>query len=603
MSTMPQPLPAQPVTVPVYRQLSSILSPWRILLSLAGLCIVASALLELVPPLLLKRIVDDNLALGTTRGLLLLAVLYLAATGLAQGLGFVTTYLTAVSAQGGLNELRLRLFAHLQKLPIAFYDRTPLGDVISRCTADVDTVDTLFSSGVVNLVADAIRLVTVVIAMISLSPQLSLVTVLAGPPLIVITNAFRVRVRSAERANRLAVGRLNAQVQETLRGVEVIKVFHRQTAFVARFRHALKNALDVYNRATVYTSLYPPTMAILSASIVALLLWASTWPLFTSLGISLGTLTAFVLLFQRFFAPISALGEEWQTVQSALSGMERIFQVLSLPPDTATAPVDAATATDSAALEMRHVVFGYLPDEPVLRGVSLAVRPGEHLALVGRTGAGKSSTLNLLSGLYAPWSGSVRIGRHDPYSIPESDRRFVVGVVPQTLQLFSGTVRDNLTLGDDRVSQDVVHQVCVMTGADAFIRQLPKGYDTALGNGAGEGAQLSAGQRQLLTLTRALVWDPPVLLLDEATAAIDSASEAAFREALRARITGQGKAVLTVAHRLSTAREADRVIVLEAGRIIEEGTPGDLVAKGGRFAAMLELEAAGWEWHDQEPKA
>jgi ATP-binding cassette subfamily B protein len=329
--------------------LSSILGAWRRLLSLAGLCIVASALLELVPPLLLKSIIDDNLALGTTDGLFLLAILYLAATGLAQGLGFATTFLTSVAAQGGLNQLRLRLFTHLQKLPIAFYDRTPLGDVISRCTADVDTVDTLFSSGVVNLVADAIRLITVVIAMISLSPQLSLVTALAAPPLIVITNAFRIRVRSAERANRLAIGRLNAQIQETLRGVEVIQVFHRQAAFVARFRHALKNALDVYNRATVYTSLYPPTMAILSASIIALLLWASTWVLFTSIGISLGTLTAFVLLFQRFFAPISALGEEWQTVQSALSGMERIFQVLSLPLDTPTVPVNVATATDCSA--------------------------------------------------------------------------------------------------------------------------------------------------------------------------------------------------------------------------------------------------------------
>jgi ATP-binding cassette subfamily B protein len=180
----------------------------------------------------------------------------------------------------------------------------------------------------------------------------------------------------------------------------------------------------------------------------------------------------------------------------------------------------------------------------------------------------------------------------------------MIGVVPQTLQLFSGTVRDNLTLSDDRVSQQMVEQACVVTGADAFIRQLPRGYETLLGNGAGEGAQLSAGQRQLLTLTRALVWNPPVLLLDEATAAIDSASEAHFREALRARITGQRKAVLTVAHRLSTAREADRMIVLEAGRIIEEGTPDDLVARGGRFAAMLELEAAGWEWYyDEEQKA
>ena len=232
------------------------------------------------------------------------------------------------------------------------------------------------------------------------------------------------------------------------------------------------------------------------------------------------------------------------------------------------------------------------PDRPVLRGVSLAARSGEHIVLVGRTGAGKSSILHLLGGLYTPWSGTVRVAGTDPTGLSDAARRRVLGVVLQVVHLFRGTVFDNLTLGDRSVSREAVQRAAAIAGADAFIRALPQGYDTLLGSGM----QLSAGQRQLLALTRALVWDPAVLLLDEATAAVDSASEAAFRAALRTAVLGCGRAVLTVAHRLATAQEADRVLVLEAGQIVEEGAPEELIRRGGRFAALLELEAAGWGW-------
>ena len=242
---------------------------------------------------------------------------------------------------------------------------------------------------------------------------------------------------------------------------------------------------------------------------------------------------------------------------------------------------------------MWEVGFGYLPDRPVLRGISLAAQPGEHIVLVGRTGAGKSSILHLLGGLYAPWSGRVRVAGADPTMLTDDERRRTMGVVLQVVQLFRGTVFDNLTLGDESVSRQAVQRAATIAGADAFIQALPEGYDTLLGSGL----QLSAGQRQLLALTRALVWDPAVLLLDEATAAVDSASEAAFRAALQTAVIDCGRAVLTVAHRLAAAQEADRVLVMEAGQIVEEGPPEELIRRGGRFAAMLELEAAGWAWH------
>jgi ATP-binding cassette subfamily B protein len=347
-------------------------------------------------------------------------------------------------------------------------------------------------------------------------------------------------------------------------------------------------------------------MVILSTLAMALVLWVGVagQGMLASLYISLGTLTAFVLLLQRFFVPIMSLGNEWQTVQAALAGLERIFQVLALPSEAPTPrsprrPQDRKgyalrrhSRASNAAIEMREVCFGYLPNHPVLHGVSLVAQPGEHIVLVGRTGAGKSSILHLLGGLYTPWSGTLRVSGADPTLLTDDERRRAMGVVTQVVQLFRGTVFDNLTLGDGSVPRDAVQRAAAIAGADAFIQALPQGYNTLLGSGL----QLSAGQRQLLALTRALVWNPAVLLLDEATAAVDSASEAVFRAALRAAILDCGRTVLTVAHRLATAQEADCVLVLEAGQIVEEGPPAELIRQGGRFAALLELEAAGWDW-------
>lgn len=580
------------------KQLLEILAPRRLRILIIALTILGGTALELVPPLVLKQIVDSHLILGISDGLWLLGVIYLASVAGVQGLSFLTSYLTALTAQGALNDLRIRLYRHLQRLPIRYYDQNPLGDIISRCTADVDTVDTLFSSGVAGLVADMVRLVTVSIAMIALSPILALISALVVPPLVWITNLFRIRIRNAERQNRIAVGMLNTNLQETFGGVEVIRAFGREQVFVARFRRVLERTLKAYNLSAKYSALYTPIMQILMAIAISLLLWCGAQTRFTALPISLGTLTAFVLLFKRFFDPITALGEEWQTVQSALSGAERIFQVLDLSTEEQTQAAVVNRTRQTGGIELRNLTFGYFDGQPVLQNVSFAVVPGEHVALVGRTGAGKSSILNLLGGLYAPWEGSIQVAGIDPRQLNETERRTVIGVVPQAVQLFSGTVLDNLTLGDQSVSFEEVERAVRIAGAESFILALPNGYETPINNGSGGGVQLSSGQRQLLSLVRALVWNPRVLLFDEATSAIDSASEAAFRQALQDESSRHQRAILTVAHRLSTAREADRVIVLENGRILEMGTPEALIRKGGRFAALLELEAAGWDWRN-----
>jgi len=281
-----------------------------------------------------------------------------------------------------------------------------------------------------------------------------------------------------------------------------------------------------------------------------------------------------------------------------MAGAELIFGTLALPPER-TLPVitDDGAGVGQPSIVLSRVEFGYTEGQPVLHGISLEVKPGEHVALVGRTGAGKTSALHLLAGLYRPWSGSILVTGRNPALLDESERRRVLGVVPQVVQLFSGTVMENLTLSDTSIADAAVYEACRIAGADAFIRALPQGYHTRLsGSGSGPGTHLSAGQQQLLALARVLVHRPVVLLFDEATAAIDSASDAAFRAALRVSVLPQGCGVLTVAHRLSTALEADRIIVLDKGHIVEEGPPAELAAGGGRFAALLELEAAGWDW-------
>jgi ATP-binding cassette subfamily B protein len=577
--------------------LTSLLEPWRARAIAVILSVLAAASFELAPPFIVRAIVDDHLLVGRSAGLLLLAILYLGASAAVQAMTFLYSYLAATIAQGVLSRLRVRLFAHIQRLSISRLDRTPVGDLISRCTSDVEALDTVFSSGVAVLVANLVRLLTLTVGMLILSPALTLVAGLVAPPLVITLRFLQVRVRQSERATRIAIGALTARLQESLRGIEVIRAFGRESEAVGGFRQVLSGALAASNRATRFSALYTPVTAILASLAVAALLWAGTRPAFEAFGISLGTLAAFLILLQRVFQPITALGEEWQTVQGALAGAERIFATLALAPEHAGPSTILPNSGEQPPIQLVDVVFGYTEDQPVLHRTSLAVNASEHVALVGRTGAGKTSALQLLAGLYIPWAGTVRIAGRDPASLEESERRKVLGVVPQVVQLFSGTVFENLTLGDASVPEAAVLEAARIAGADAFVRALPMGYQTLLSSSSGgRGTQLSAGQQQLLALARALVHRPAVLLLDEATAAIDGVSDAAFRAALRQWVLPAGCAVLTVAHRLSTAMEADRVVVLEKGSIVEEGSPGELAGRAGRFAALLELEAAGWDW-------
>jgi len=591
--------------------------PWTGRLVVAGVVVLAASVAELAPALIVRHVIDANLLPHHTAGLALAGLAYLAAGALIALLTAVYGYLAATVAQRSLATLRTRLFAHLLALPSSYHDHVPLGDSISRTTADVEVIDDLFSSSAATLLAQTVQLITVLVAMLVLSPALTAVSLLVVPPVALITGYLRRRIRDAERATRSAVGTLNTQLHEDLTAIEVIRAFGRQGTFANRFRRALVTWLTAVNRSTYYNAFYAPLLAILSATATAALLWSGAHRVLGAQAVTLGTLTAFVLLFARFFTPLINLGDEWQTVQAALAGAERVFAVLAIP---APPPTDLSAATprrtqhasESTAVSvplpppvvrMDHVNFGYTPDRPVLHDITLTVRPGEHVAIVGRTGAGKSTLLALLAGLYPPSTGRIELAGRDPRAFSDDERRTTLGFVSQRVTLFSGTVYDNLAMGDQSLPQELVQHAATIAGADPFIRTLPHGYDTTLAaDSHGSGVHLSAGQRQLLALARALTTQPAVLLLDEATAVIDGASDAAFRAALREHVLPLGTAVITIAHRLATARDAHRVMVLQGGHIIEQGTPSALLAAEGTFAALTALEEAGWDWQ-RDPDA
>lgn len=590
-----------PNTQRFWARVWSLAKPWRFRLVVVAACVVGAAIAGVAPPLVVRHVVNADLVPRRTAGLLPAGLAYVGAVAVSAVLVYAYSYLSAIVAQRIIVTLREQLFSHLSSLPVSYLDRTPIGDTISRATADVETIDTLFTDGITTLVGQSASIIAFAVAMVVLSPLLSVVSLVVLPPLVITSRWLQKRVRDAERLTRIAVGELNTQLSETVGGTETIQAFHREEAFVVRFRHALTRTLIAQESSVRYNAYFTPVTALLSSAVIALLLVVGARGVFGVAGVNLGTLVAFILLFQGFIAPIVAIGDQWNTVQAALAGAERVFEVLDLPLESRPR---ASGGGGSGGVVFDNVSFGYHRGRPVLQGVSLVVRPGERVAIVGRTGTGKSTLLALAAGSYEPDTGRVLLAGRHPRDIEDRDRRRVLGVVPQNVQLFSGTLRYNVTLGDDSLADDAVVRTMALVGLDSLTKVLPDGLDTELeGAGSGKGLRLSAGQRQLVALARALVAEPQVLLLDEATAAIDAHSDAAFRTALWRTTWSKECAVILVAHRISTARDADRVVVMESGRVVEEGLPGDLVASGGRFAALAALDEAGWSWEERTQDA
>ena len=567
------------------------------------LATIAAVLLELAPPLLLRRIIDDNLSVAVLSGLPLVAALYFLAVIGTSIVGFVQVFVNRYIGQNMILQLRYFMAEHLSKLPMSYYNRTPVGDTISRLTSDVETVSTIFSpaggggggGGFNNLPTNFFKIVGVLVAMFAISPRLALIALASAPVVLFVSNYFRTNTLRVQTQVRKTVSGINVFLQETFSGMRTIKAYGKEDEYGERFQKPLQNNLRAVNNAAIYDAYFPCVMQVIRAIVIALVIWFGAKTSITAtLAITIGSLAAMADLVTRFFTPIDAITGDFQTLQQAIAGLRRIVELLQEKPEEkwATQPVTvgASAATNGTAIEVRGVDFSYRKNEKVLGGVHLRVARGSRVAIVGRTGAGKTTLINLIAGLYKPDGGNVSVLGYDPHVVDAQDRRKLMGIVPQNVHIFEGTIKENITLRDASVKTEDIEKAARTVGLHDYISSLDKGYDTVLGV---EGTKLSRGQGQLLSLARAVVSNPPILLLDEPTSGVDAVTEAAIIKAFRQ--ASQNRTIVTISHRLSGILDAEEVHIMGSGKIVESGSPEKLAGQSGWYSVYRQLEKAGWE--------
>lgn len=555
---------------------------------LSLLLLLVHAATRLAQPWLVKVAIDEHL---TTEGAGdSFTTLVLAFAGVAVLEWFCRHYqLRALerAGQGALLDLRKAVFAHLQRLPLGYFDRTPVGRLVGRATTDVESLQELFSSGVVTIAGDFVFLVAAVVIMLSLSVPLTLASLLVVPVFVGVTLWVRRRVRTAYDALRTRISQMNAELHEQVQGMAIVQMFGQESRSAARFEDINAGTLDAQLGTVRWESLLSAVTEMLGSFTTALILWVGGAYAVEALGVppdeaaaaglTLGTLYAFVDYMQRMFVPLSDLSLKYTVLQNATIASERIFTLLD---EEAEVP-DAASprsADGPGRVEFDDVTFGYRPDQPVLAHFTLDIPAGATVAVVGPTGAGKTTLLSVLTRLYEIQSGAIRLDGVDVREMARADLRRQVGVVAQDVFLFRGTILDNLKLGCPDVTDEDALAAAAELGLDDVVRRFPAGYREAV---AERGRNLSSGEKQLIAFARMLLLQPKVLVLDEATSNVDAHTEHLLQQAVRRLL--RGRTSLVVAHRLATIRDADQIVVLERGRIIERGTHAELIARGGHY--------------------
>ena len=561
--------------------------------ALLVLITIGVMLLELAPPILLREIVDHHLKNRVLQGIWTIATLYLAASIASSIVGFAKTLVTSYLGQNILLELRVQLSAHLTKLSIHYFSRTPVGEIMSRFTSDVDAVDSLFSSGLVNAFTDLLKVFGIVWAMYYISPKLCLWVLVVLPFIYLLTNYFRKNIFKAQVGVRKNVGQINIFIQEAFSGIGIIKAYHQERRFEESFQKPLQDHFGSLSRIAIFNGYFPCIMQVLRAITIAVIIWlGAKTGLPGTAGITIGSLAAMADLIGRLFNPIDSLAQEFQTIQQATAGLRRIGEFFSEKPEPRGEMQIVPPTLDSRLMniEIKAVEFGYAPEKTIIKGVSMSIPFGSKIAIVGRTGAGKTTLLNLIAGLYTPAAGSITIGGFDPHRVDPAGRRSMLGIVPQNIHIFEGTIRENITLRDSTISEAAIVTAAKLVGLDDFINSLPEKYETPLGDTQ---AKLSFGQNQLLSMARAIVADPPLLLLDEPTSGMDAITEAKIFDAFRS--ISRQRTIITISHRLSGILEADEVYIMAAGKIVQSGSPQKLTAEQGWYSVFKQLEDLEWE--------
>jgi ATP-binding cassette subfamily B protein len=585
-----QDAPATKYDAALLRRLLRYLRPYRWLAGGAVLLLLVQSGLALIGPRLTERALDVAIPRMDVGLLSLLAGLYLATLLFELVVEYGGAVLTAFVGQRVMYDLRMEIFGHLQRLSVTYFDRNPVGRLMTRVTSDVETLNELFSSGVVTIFGDVFTLVAIMGMMLVIDVKLALVT-FAVIPLVWLTAAiFRRRVRDAFRDIRYRLARLNAFLQERLSGMRVVQLFGREADSARRFGELNREHLGAHLRSITIYAIFFPVVEVLTAVAMALLLWYGGLRVLDE-TLTVGVLAAFIQYTRRFFQPLQDLSEKFNLLQSAMASSERVFGLLD-EPLAVREPASPAALPRPVRGEVRFegVWFRYSSDGPwVLKDISFTASPGRTLALVGHTGAGKTTIVNLLLRFYDPERGRITVDGVDIRDLTTSALRSAIGFVQQDLFLFTGDILHNLTLGAP-ISREAARLAAGRVGADRFIERLPSGYEHRLGE---RGRNLSVGERQLLSFARALALDPRILVLDEATSSVDAEAEAQIQRAIAELMAGRTS--LVVAHRLSTILHADEILVLHHGEIRERGTHRELLAAGGLYERLYQLQLRGQE--------
>jgi ATP-binding cassette subfamily B multidrug efflux pump len=562
---------------------------WHVALAILMSILVSS--MEAIRPWFTKHAVDVNIAQRDMHGLLITALLFLAVLIVRGVIQYLNTYLTQWIGQRTIYDLRMQVFEHLQNLGLKFFDRNPIGRLITRVTNDIEVLNEMFSSGIVMVFSDVFTIIGILYFMFSMSWQLALVSLSVLPLLFYGTFLFRKKAREAYREVRIQIARINAFMQEHITGMVVDQIFNREKKSFNKFEKINKAHRDANINSIFYYALFYPGVELIGALAVALIVWYAGVNALAG-TITLGTVMAFLQFNEMFWRPIRDLSEKYNIMQTAMASSERVFRLLDdrtiIPEPVSPIPLP----TIRGQIEFRNVWFAYNDTQYVLKDVSFKIAPAETVAIVGATGAGKSSTINLLSRFYDINKGQILIDGVDIRSVRTDELRKHIAVVLQDVFLFAGDIKSNIALGDESIPVEQVTSAAEIVGADRFIERLPSGYDTEVKE---RGATLSVGQKQLISFARALAYDPRILILDDATSSVDTETELLIQAAIKRLL--RGRTSIVIAHRLSTIQSADKIIVLHKGEIREVGTHQELLALGGIYYKLYQLQ-----YKDQESR-
>lgn len=567
------------------RRLYQFIRPYRWYVALGIVLTLSAAFLGTVRPKLTQLAIDEYIRNRDFEGLVWIIMLLIAALVGEFVILVANTYLTRWFGQGTLYNMRTAVFKKIQSLHVQFFDKNPIGRLITRTTSDIEALSDLLSDGVVNMIGDMFRLFFILYFMFSMSWELSLVAISVLPILFYATFLFKAKVRDSFLKVRDQISRLNSFVQEHINGMAVVQLFNKEDRERKKFREINEGHKEAYVETIFYFAIFWPTVEIIASLAMALVIWYGGGRALMG-QVTFGILVAFVQYVRDFFRPIQGLSEKFNTLQSALASSERIFNVLDTENEI-TDPEDPQTIDNpQGRIKFDHVHFGYNPEEKVLNDVSFEAKPGDTIAIVGATGAGKSTIINLLLRYYDVNDGSIKLDGVDIRNLKLEDLRDNFALVLQDNALFSGTVMENITLGNPEISEEKVKKVAKRIEADTFINKLPGKYKYKLSE---RGKSISMGQRQLICFIRAMVYNPNILILDEATSSVDSETEEVVNKACNKMM--EGRTSIVIAHRLSTIQGADKILVMHKGEIRETGTHQELVEKEeGIYRKLYELQ-------------